>query len=551
VNRPAPSRLSDADLIAMRAAAIVRVAVAAVAAGVGLVGIGRWDRPMGTLFALVSLLWLPWTVLLLVGISRPGRRRSAQLARYGGPLGDVAVLFAAQCLVPWAWGMLLLAEALAVSVAAWLWPGRRAWVLLGSAIGLTLVAQSVVAVHDRQPAGMLAVFALAMIGLTVVVGRIAATHRVAAVTSHHFRQKAETILNRVADGIVVTDGKGIVLETNPAGERLMGAEGPFVVGMPCIRALGLHEGERLLDCRRGCPLLHDESGSGREVWREIADGRRQPLLASAFPVTDERGGVEIVHSLRDITKLKEADEAKTLFLATASHELKTPVTVINGFAETLLAYPDMPSERREQAVEAIRRRASELSAIVDRLLLSSKIESGRVHVDVHPVDVRAIVMERTSAFQDASGRHFVRLVADEDLVALADPLALQTVVDHLLDNAVKYSDGGPVVIRGRRGDATVELSVSDIGIGMDEEQARRCFDKFWQAESTDVRRFGGTGIGLYIVSSLVDAMGGRISVETAVGRGSTFTVTLPGIAADQPGTGDYLRQAGALSRRSA
>ncbi|HWI03010.1 MAG TPA: PAS domain-containing sensor histidine kinase, partial [Acidimicrobiales bacterium] len=367
-----------------------------------------------------------------------------------------------------------------------------------------------------------------------------------------------TILNRVAEGIVVTDGKGIVLETNPAGERLMGAEGPFVVGMPCIRALGLHEGERLLDCRNGCPLVHDEPGSGREVWREIADGRRQPLLASAFAVTDEQGGVEIVHSLRDITKLKEADEAKTLFLATASHELKTPVTVINGFAETILAYPDMPRERREQAVEAIRRRATELSAIVDRLLLSSKIESGRVHVDVHPVDVRALVMERSSAFQDASGRHVVRLVADEVLVAMADPLALQTVIDHLLDNAVKYSDGGPVVIRGRKGAGTVEVAVSDIGIGMDEEQARRCFEKFWQAESTDVRRFGGTGIGLYIVSSLVEAMGGRMSVETAVGRGSTFTVTLPQVAApdvgtvpDQSGIKDFMRQVGALSRENA
>jgi len=559
VSRPAPTRISDSDLVAMRAAALVRVAVAGLAAGLGLVGAGRWDRPMGTLFVLLGLAWLPWTLFLFfAGRANPGRRRHLQLALYGGPVGDVAVLFAAQCLAPWAWGFLLLAEALAVSVAAWLWPGRRAWFLLGFSIVLTVIAQGIVAADDRQPAGLLAVFALSIVGLTLIVGRIARNHRVAAVTSRHFRQKAETILNRVAEGIVVTDGKGIVLETNPAGERLMGAEGPFVVGMPCIRALGLHEGERLLDCRNGCPLVHDEPGSGREVWREIADGRRQPLLASAFAVTDEQGGVEIVHSLRDITKLKEADEAKTLFLATASHELKTPVTVINGFAETILAYPDMPRERREQAVEAIRRRATELSAIVDRLLLSSKIESGRVHVDVHPVDVRALVMERSSAFQDASGRHVVRLVADEVLVAMADPLALQTVIDHLLDNAVKYSDGGPVVIRGRKGAGTVEVAVSDIGIGMDEEQARRCFEKFWQAESTDVRRFGGTGIGLYIVSSLVEAMGGRMSVETAVGRGSTFTVTLPQVAApdvgtvpDQSGIKDFMRQVGALSRENA
>ena len=141
----------------------------------------------------------------------------------------------------------------------------------------------------------------------------------------------------------------------------------------------------------------------------------------------------------------------------------------------------------------------------------------------------------------------------------ADEHQLVSAVVNLLENAVKYSDGGPVVIRGRRHEGAVEVSVSDIGIGMDEEQARHCFDKFWQAESTDVRRFGGTGIGLYIVSSLVDAMGGTIAVETAVGRGCTFTVTLPEVEApepaafpaDPPGIKDFMRQVGALSRGNA
>ena len=530
---PAGDRLSDSDMAAMRAAAIVRVAVAVVTTCTGLAGAGRWDRSLGAMFLLIGLVWLPWTIFLLyASASREGRRRHLHRALYGGPAGDVAVIFAAQCLLPWAWGILLLADALAVSLAASLWRSRDAWALLGTCVVLTMVAQGVVPAGERQAAGLLAVFALAMAGLVVVVGRITRDHRMAAVTSHRFQQKAETILARVADGIVVTDGLGIVLEANPAGERLMGHS---VVGVPCGRALGLSEGERPFDCYTGCPLLEGaDAGAGREVWRELPDGRRQPLLASAFAVSDEWGGAEVVHSFRDITRLKEADEAKTLFLATASHELKTPVTVIAGFAETILAYPTMPPERRAEAVEAIRRRALELSSIVDRLLLSSKIEGGRVHVDIHPVDVRTMVIERSNAFQDASGRHIVTLVGGETLVAEADPLALQTVIDHLLDNAVKYSDGGPVVIAGRRHAGTIEISVSDIGIGMDEEQARQCFDKFWQAESTDVRRFGGTGIGLYIVSSMVDAMGGTISVETAVGRGSTFTVSLPMMA----GAGD-------------
>jgi PAS domain S-box-containing protein len=557
---PVRQDVSDSDAGAMRAAAIVRVAIAVVATSAGLAGASQWDRSLGTLFLLIGFLWLPWSIFLLYATaSTGGRRRHLQKALYGGPAADIAIVFAAQCLLPWAWGLLLVADALAVSLAASLWRSREAWALLGACVVLTMVAQAVLEPHDRQAVGLLALFALAMAGLVVVVGRMARDHRVAAVTSHRFQQKAETILARVADGIVVTDSLGVVLEANPAGERLMGHS---VVGVPCGRALGLREGERELDCYTGCPLLDGpDAGIGREVWRELPDGRRQPLLASAFAVSDERGGVEVVHSFRDITRLKEADEAKTLFLATASHELKTPVTVIAGFAETILAYPSMPPERRAEAVEAIRRRAMELSSIVDRLLLSSKIEAGRVHVDIHPVDVRTTVVERSNAFQDASGRHIVTLVPGGPLVAAADPLAVQTVIDHLLDNAVKYSDGGPVVIAGRRRPGAVELSVSDIGIGMDEEQARHCFDKFWQAESTDVRRFGGTGIGLYIVSSMVDAMNGTISVETAVGRGSTFTVSLPAVPVadeaeieesdDHAGVKDLvLRHVGALSRGS-
>ncbi len=560
----------EADRGALKAAGVARVVVAlvvALTAGLGMVGAGWWDKAINNLLLAIALVWLPWAVLLLVAsCRRPGRAQHMRLAAYGGPFGDVAIVFAAQCLVPWAWGVLLLADALAVSFAASLWRTRDAWVLLGCCVGLTMLAQAIVPPEHRLAVPLLVVFALALAGLVVVVGRIARDHRLAAVSSHRFQQKAETILARVADAIVVTDGYGIVLETNPSGERLMGRDLDSVVGVSCERALGLREGERALDCWSGCPLLAGgsvpEAGAGQEVWRLLPDGRRQPLLASAFAVGDEHGGTEVVHSLRDITRLKEADEAKTLFLATASHELKTPVTVIAGFAEAILRYPEMPPGRRAEAVEAIRGRALELSSIVDRLLLSSKIEGGRVKVDLHAVDVRAIVTDQANAFRDSTGRHVVLQLSHEALVAQGDPLALRTVVDHLLDNAVKYSDGGPVVLGARRNDDTVVISVSDIGIGMDEFQAQRCFDKFWQAESTDVRRFGGTGIGLYIVSSLVEAMAGTISVETAVGQGSTFTVAIPVVVeepiadeleslVDQSPIKDFMRQIGVLSRGTA
>jgi PAS domain S-box-containing protein len=572
MNPPADRAAADAG--AVRAVGLARFAVVATATvaglvGAGVAGTGDWNGRITALYLVVVLGYLPWSAVLLATSTRPGRNEPARLALYGGPVGDVAMVFAAQCLAPRASGLFLLADAVVLSVAAALWRPRRAWLLLGPCVALTVVARSLAAPGDRPAPALLVLSGVALAGLVAVVGRIARTQRQAVVRSRRFQQKAETILARVADGIVVTDGAGVILECNPAGARLIGGGERSAVGMGCSRALGLRAGERPFDCRNGCPLVRSEAGEpvdaveGREVWRDLPDGRRQPLLASAFVVTDDRGGVEVVHSLRDITRLKEADEAKTLFLATASHELKTPATVIAGFADAIRRFPAMPQERREEAVEAIHRRALELSSIVDRLLLSSKIEGGRVAVDLHGLDVRPLLGERAGALQDATGRHVILQVAHERLMADADGLALRTVVDYLLDNAVKYSDGGPVVLGGHQHRGTVTIWVSDVGIGMDEEQARRCFEKFWQAESTDVRRFGGTGIGLYIVKSLVDAMGGRITVETAVGRGSTFSVELPATspatslaaaeapdmpAVDPSSIKDFVRQLGVLTR---
>jgi signal transduction histidine kinase len=333
--------------------------------------------------------------------------------------------------------------------------------------------------------------------------------------------------------------------------------------------LGLRVGEHRLDCSNGCALLAsgDAAGDalGQEAWRLLDDDRRQPLLATAEVVRDRDGNVsEVVHSLRDITRLKEADEAKTLFLATASHELKTPLTVIQGFTETL-ANNSVDETREKEALEMVHRRAQQLNGIVDRILLSSRIEAGRAKISCEELAVEPILAERVAALRTASGRDVLLEIEESLPSVVADRAALITVLDHLLDNAVKYSpDGGSVTLAAKHCEADVELRVSDQGIGMDSEQAARCFEKFWQAESSDVRRFGGTGIGLYIVRSLVEAMGGTIGVESRVGSGTTFVVTfLTASTAQQdqesgkaqPGEGDpsvireFMRQIGVPARR--
>jgi len=159
--------------------------------------------------------------------------------------------------------------------------------------------------------------------------------------------------------------------------------------------------------------------------------------------------------------------------------------------------------------------------------MTSRIEAG--HVDLEPMLCRIddVLAHRTRELEAATGRSVERRLPEDLPLVWADADAVTTALDHLLENAVKYSpDGGAVVLAAEVDDRWVRIRCRDQGIGMTDEQRARCFDRFWQAEGTDVRRFGGTGIGLYIVRSLVDAMDGRIEVESAPGRGSTFTISL-------------------------
>lgn len=383
------------------------------------------------------------------------------------------------------------------------------------------------------------------------------------------RDRAEAILQRVADAVVVTDGQGRVIEANEAARHL-GCDPGDGAAQHCTQLLGLNMGERQLDCSGGCALLAEAGGDsplGVEVWRSAEEGRRQPLLASATPVRNADGYVvEVVHSLRDITRLKEADEAKTLFLATASHELKTPLAVIIGFAQLLEHVAGDIGPEGDMAIKAISRRASELETIVDRMLMSSRIEAGHLKLSLSSVEAADLVAERVRGMSRARERVIEAHIDADAPGVVADPSALTTVVDHLLDNAIKYSpDGGPIAVTVAADDQDLTITVADSGIGMTADQRERCFEKFWQGDSGDRRRFPGTGIGLYIVKSLVEAMEGRIAVSPSSDGGTAFEVTLrrtdarpvepaPAAAAVQPGVAErstireFMRQIGVPDR---
>jgi PAS domain S-box-containing protein len=515
---------NEPDAVAVRVVACIRVAVAIGVAATGSFLPGMSGRTTW-LFLAIGLLWVPWASIVLLAADSS----TSRLALLGGPIGDLLMLFTLQLLAPGIANTALPGYVAVVAFAAYTGGRGFASVLAAGALTLTIAAQQL-ATSSQLHTSSAALLGVVLVALVLLLDRTASMQRRAVDRSTQLESRSDAILAHIADGVLVTDTTSRVMQCNPAVARLLGRSEGDLVGQHCSEVLGLRAGERALDCSNGCALLAGsqagDSALGREVWRIGSDGRRQPLLANAVAVGGD-GTSEVVHSLRDITKVKQADEAKTLFLATASHELRTPLTVISGFAATLRSEAGTDPEMRDRALAAIERRSAELTRIIDRLLLSSRIEAGRVDLKLHVVTLGPLLKERAETLAASTGRQ-VLVEAPDDLPAVrGDAQAIVTVIDHLLDNAIKYSPGGePVAVGAHLMAEGVRLQVRDAGVGMDAEQAALCFDKFWQAESTDVRRFGGTGIGLYIVKSLVEAMQADIEVASTLGSGTTFTVTL-------------------------
>ena len=235
--------------------------------------------------------------------------------------------------------------------------------------------------------------------------------------------------------------------------------------------------------------------------------------------------LEIAHQ-----ELMILDRMKSDFVSTVSHELRSPLAVIEGFAKTLSEHFDRIDEQTQrESIEIILKKSIALEGLIENLLDMSRIEEGRLEVVREPFDIVSLSELVSEDQERIADLHDVRVLADSrPLIVIADRDKTEVALGNLVRNAFKFSpDGGAVVISVKEVDGMVEVSVSDQGIGIASDEIERVFDRFYQVDSSETRSFPGSGLGLYITKELVQLMGGSIRLSSRLGEGSVFTFTLP------------------------
>ena len=337
--------------------------------------------------------------------------------------------------------------------------------------------------------------------------------------------RTAALFDRMVEGILVVGADGRVRLVNPAAATLFQVTLP-VVGRTVLEATRHHEVAALVTRLTTEPevLNHELRLEG------LAATRYLQVNALALLATDGTpdGAILVFH---DLTRLRQLEAVRQDFVANVSHELRTPLSLIKSAAETLIDGGKHDPAVTSRFLEIIDKHANRLTLLIDDLLLLARLDSGRMELNLQPVELRVAAQEAlddAALIAQARGVHLENNVP-AGVVANADPDRLRQVLANLIDNAIKYGrEGGRVVLGGRIVDrARVKITVADDGPGIPLEAKTRIFERFYRADKARSREQGGTGLGLAIVKNVVQAHGGDVRVESTPGAGTEFFITLP------------------------
>jgi PAS domain S-box-containing protein len=341
------------------------------------------------------------------------------------------------------------------------------------------------------------------------------------------QSRLSSILETTPDGVILLDGRGQVLLANPAAEAILTTSAAEATGRAAREAISSPALLELLE-RSG------EAGGTGEV--TMLDGR---VLFASVIAGPEGGGLASgrICVLRDISHYKKLDMLKSEFVSTVSHDLRTPLTLMRGYG-TMMSMVGSLNDQQKDFARKILDSVEQMGQLVDNLLDLGRIEAG-IGLNLEKVDPAMLVQEVAETYQPQAANKSLTLAAEADpgmATIDADATLLRQAVANLVDNAIKYTPPkGRVTVRARQPKGVQQFIIEDTGLGVAPADQPRLFEKFFRARGAEGRREKGSGLGLAIVKSIAEQHGGRVSVESRLGSGSTFTLEIPlGAAPREP-----------------
>jgi PAS domain S-box-containing protein len=346
------------------------------------------------------------------------------------------------------------------------------------------------------------------------------------------KEELEHVIESVYAGIIMVHNSGRVMQINTSARTMLGIpQDEKITG----------DYRDVLKAENVQSVLTRTLEENAEVQEEITlpdpeadeEGAERIYQAqSALARGEDQSVIGAVAIFNDITEIRSIERMKTAFVSTVSHELRTPLTSIKGFISTLLQDVDgfYDKDTVHEFYTIIDQECDRLTRLISDLLNVSRIEAGRA-LDLNPVEVNLpeLVEKVVTAQKSYTNKHEFAVDLDPAIPSIiADNDKVDQILTNLTNNAVKYSpNGGTITVSGKSVDGLVRMAVTDQGMGIPKEHLAKVFDRFHRIDNRDTRKVGGTGIGLYLVKHLVEAHGGRIWVESEVGKGSSFIFELP------------------------
>lgn len=333
-------------------------------------------------------------------------------------------------------------------------------------------------------------------------------------------QRMEAILRGMSDGVLITDIKGNVVLANKTFKNLLTANEDI-------------EGKQIIEVLRNAQLIdifRMALESNGVVSDEIIVSRHHKdmhLIATAVPVYSEDSITGTVLTLHDITRLKQLEEMRKDFVANVSHEIKTPITAIKGFAETLLDGAMYDRENAVRFLGMIKSHSERLNSLVDDLLTLSRIELGDISIKKTAVNFEQIVDTVFMTLKekaDRKGLYLKKAISDGTRIIYADKDRLIQIILNLVDNGIKFTENGGVTVGIDEAGGRITLYVQDTGSGISPNHLHRLGERFYRVDMARSRELGGTGLGLAIVKHLVSAHDWNMRIESTVGRGTKVNI---------------------------